>query len=236
MFLITLLVGPSEAGFQIQSSILFKASTVFKEDDPAADIGENSDDDSEGGRNRFEYIRKPQGKEVILRFPGDNVDAVDRMVQFLNTGKYQLTPYDSCNHSNIRYKELVELAVQADKFGIPTLYNSVIDQLFDDMRPENGIRKFPPPFHLMIYIYENTPDRSSFRKLMLSWFVYHLHGSFYVSDTFRLALREHADIAADLALSLGQRCTAMGHSPWLGDRTSYYENYDAKKRGDAGKK
>lgn len=56
------------------------------------------------------------------------------------------------------------------------------------------------------HVSDNTNERSSFRKLLVAWYTYHINFEFYNLDAARKALAETShDFAVDLAMELGAR-------------------------------
>ena len=211
--LVTLLVGPSKTSYHIHSSLLFDSSPVFK----AAFSKESN-------------FKEREAKSMTL--PDENIGAIDRMVQWLYTGIYHLTPYESREKATERYWELAKLNVLADKYDIKKLKNNIIDQLYDNRNASGDYNAFPPPFSVVFYIYENTSEYSSFRKLMIGWLVWHLDCNLYKSDKTYAQLLENGELAADLAMGLGQRLAGSAKDPFNANRAVYYKDYDAKVKGD----
>ena len=162
-----------------------------------------------------------------MTLPDDDINTVNRMVQWLYTGAYQLTPYDTRQHATDRYWELAKLNVFVDKYDILSLKNNIIDQLYDNRNTPQMTDAFPPPISVILYVFENTSSFSSFRKLMLGWLVWHLDRDVYDSANTRAQLLENGEFAAELAIALGQRLGPSGKNPFSADRAIYYESSSA---------
>lgn len=106
----TLYVGLAKTVYHVHKDLLFEASPVFK----AALSGQ--------------FVESSTRSMNIL---DDDVDAVERMLQWLYTKKFELTNVVSKATSSICFCELAELNTLADKYDIVALKNAIIDKLFE---------------------------------------------------------------------------------------------------------
>lgn len=205
MTTVTLVVGPSKTAYRLHIELLRNASSVFK-----AAFSTDSD---------FK-----EGKDRSMALPDEDCGAIDRMVQWLCTSDHQLSPYNSRENATDRYWELAKLNVLADKYDITKLKNDIIDQLYDDRNTEKK-NAFPPPFSVVVYIYDDTSERSAFRKLMIAWLTWHLNTDLFDSPNTKALLLENGEFAADLAIALGQRVGQPDRkNAFACDRAIYYED------------
>ena len=170
-----------------------------------------------------------------MTLPDENTGAVDRLVQWLYTDKYQLTPCDSHENATDRYWELAKLNLLADKYDMKKLKNNIIDKVYDDLNHNGSFNcPFQPPFSVISFTYDNTSEHSSFRKLMMAWLVWHSGDEHYRGNEIHTLLLDNSELAADLAMGLGNRFCLKASDPFRQNRTLYYEDYDVKvKGGDA---
>lgn len=139
-----------------------------------------------------------------MPLPEDDQGSVERMIQWLYTGKYELTVPVSVETSAECYMQLAKLNTLADKYDIYILKNHIVDELFDLTKSPRNIK--PPQLPVVAYVYENTTEESSFRKLMVAWFAYCIDLKWYEGKATRVGLAKVSqDFAIDLAMALGVR-------------------------------
>ena len=183
MPIVTLEVGPDKVIFHVHQNLLFDASPVFK----AA----------------FSSSFK-EASERSMSLPEDDKDSVGRMIQWLYTRKYDLTISVCKETSGKRYMQLAKLNTLAEKYGIYLLKNDIVDELFALTKPPGDTT--PPQIPVIKHVYDNTPEGSSFRKLMVASCAYRINFKWYSLDTTKehLANVSH-EFAVDLAIALGVR-------------------------------
>ena len=138
-----------------------------------------------------------------MSLPDDDKDAVDCMVQWLYTKRIVLTVSVSRQSSEECYMQLAKLNTLAEKYHICLLKNDIVDELFD-YKKIRDIR--PPQLPVIKHVYDNTTERSSFRKLIVAWYIYHIDLEWYDQATSRDELASVSqDFAIDLALASGAR-------------------------------
>ena len=129
------------------------------------------------------------------------VDALERLVQWLYTGKYHLSPPDSAEQTQETYMEMARLFILAEKYVIADLKNDIIDKLFDLQAKQAS----PPQMPVAVLVYENTPISSPFRQLLAAHEAWHIDPKWYDSEGFLQQLRSIPDFAADVAVQLGKQ-------------------------------
>ncbi len=139
-----------------------------------------------------------------MALPDDDKDAVGRMIQWLYTRNFELTIPISAETSGECYLQLAKLNTLADKYDIYLLRNRIVDELFDLAVPPKDIK--PPQIPVVAYVYKNTAERSSFRKLMVAWYAYRVDFVWYEKETTKAMLAEvPQDFAIDLAMAIAVR-------------------------------
>ena len=202
--IVTLDVGPDKHTFHVHEEILFKFSPVFK----AAFSG---------------ACRESSDRRMAL--PEDDPEIVERLMHWLYCRSLGLTKAVCSKTANEHYWQLARLNTLADKFDVGLLKNSIIDELFA-MQMTN-VR--PPQSPVIGYIYENTPETSSLRKLLVGWYAWHINFDWYTTSGAQASLGKSPMFAADLAIAMSQRVLDPNlKSPFSSEPSSYYE--DAPKR------
>lgn len=188
---VTLYVGTERAAYYVHRHLLCNASTVFK----AA----------------FTIQRFRESFKNSIELPDDDIDTVDRFMQWLYTKDYQLTGFHTEEEAHKRFDALAKLNTFADKFSIALLTNNIIDRMWEvwELYSKKALpskQLFCPRISLVGYVYENTTPHSAFRKLMVAWYSWEIAPSWYDHLHSRDALADVShDFALDLAMALGQR-------------------------------
>ena len=158
-----------------------------------------------------------------MALPEDDHGSVRRMVQWLYARKCELTDPVSVETFEECFMQLAKLNTLADKYDMHLLKNYIIDELFHLVKPPGSFR--PPQVPVAVYVYNNTPRESSFRKLLVAWFVYGIDLTWYHSDTAKesLATAPH-EFAIDLAMALAVRAEIPYRaSPFTHPSSTWYE-------------
>ena len=167
-----------------------------------------------------------------MSLPEDDKDSVERMIQWLYTRKFELTFPVSSETSGECYMQLAKLNTLADKYDIYLLKNQIVDELFGLTKPPGN--SHPPDISIIKYVYDNTTEGSSFRKLLVAWYVYGIDFKWYDSDTTKATLAEASqEFAIDLVVALGVRQKYPERpSPFTLPSTVYHE--EPPKKADEG--
>lgn len=167
-----------------------------------------------------------------MSLPDHDKDSVGRMIQWLYTRKFELTFPVSSETSGECYMQLAKLNTLADKYDIYLLKNQIVDELFDLTKPPRNFK--PPQISVTKYVYDNTTEGSSFRKLLVAWYVYRIDLKWYDCDTTKATLAEVSqDLAIDLAVALGVRQKYPERpNPFTLPSTFYHE--EPPKKADEG--
>ena len=206
--IVTLDVGPDKHTFHVHQEILFDYSPVFK----AAFSGECR-----------------ESSEHRMALPEDDPETVEHFMQWLYYNSLGLTKGVCSETWNERYWQLARLNTFADKFDVGLLKNSIIDELFALAPKSDAI---PPQPSVIAYIYENTTQTSSLRKLIVAWYAWHINRNWYTTSGALACLENTPTFAADLAIALSQRVHDPNlKNPFLcSESSSYYED-DSKGGG-----
>lgn len=156
------------------------------------------------------------------------MSAIGGLIQWLYSKSYTLSAKDTKENANERFWQLARLNTLADKYDMPALTNNIIDRLLDN-NPANrrsGQVFYGPRLEVISYIYENTTEKSSFRKFIVAWYSWGLDIAWYdKTDTREQLLGVHHDFMVDVAMALGQRLAFPGRTnPFTLPRSAYYED------------
>ena len=202
--IVTLDVGPDKHTFHVHQELLFKYSPDFK----AAFSGACR-----------------ESSEHRMALPEDDPETVDCFMQWLYFASLGLTEgvcsetWDKC------YWQLARLNTLADKFDVGLLKDPIIDELFA-LRMTAGR---PPQPLVVAYIYDNTTETSSLRKLIVGWYAWHAKYDWYTFSDTPAILEDIPKFAADLAIAMRRRVQDLNlTSPFSSEPSCYYE--DAPKR------
>ena len=180
---VTLYVGADRAVFCVHESLLFDASPVFK----AA---------LSGGFK--------EASDRSMSLPEDDRNSVGRMVQWLYTGTFDLIDPVCGDTSSEHFMQLAQLNTLAEKYDIYLLKNDIVDALFErvnshrpnDLAERRGLE----------YLYNNMTRASTFRKLMVAWYVYEIDLKWYEDDGARDEFTSVSrDFVIEVAMALGVR-------------------------------
>ena len=199
--IVTLDVGPDKHTFHVHQELLFKSSPVFK----AAFSGECR-----------------ESSEHCMALPEDDPETVERFMQWLYFNSLGLTKGVYSDTWGKRYWQLARLNTLADKFDVGLLKNSIIDELFA-LQITPGARPPQPP--VIGYIYENTTETSSLRKLIVGWYAWHIKFDWYTASGTPACLEGTPMFATDLAIAMSQRVQDPNlKSPFWSKPSSHYEH------------
>ncbi|KAK0515911.1 hypothetical protein JMJ35_001945 [Cladonia borealis] len=198
--IVTLNVGLDKHTFHVHQALLFEYSPVFK----AAFSG-----------------KCRESSERCMALPEDDPETVERFMQWLYFKSIGLTKgvspetWDECS------LQLARLNTLADKFDVGLLKNSIIDELFALAK----IAAWLPETPVIAYIYENTTETSSLRKLIVEWHVWQIDYDWYTHSDTRADLKTMPAFVADLAIAMSRRVQDPSlESPFHSDPSSYYED------------
>ncbi len=201
--MVTLYVGPDRNAFHVHLDLLCAASPVFK----AAFSGEFK-----------------ESTERSMDLPEDDHKAVNRLVQWLYSKEYQLPESLKSVTDNKRLDALARLNTLVEKYQINGLKNNIIRKLFQTQRDMG----FVPGPMMVAYVYENTSQGSSFRKVLVDWYSW----GWFSKIGNKSILTRTPEFAADLAIALVQRVEDPTRNPLKGDRSKYYEVSESEDSGD----
>ena len=160
----------------------------------------------------------------------DDVDAVNRLVQWLYTRAYTLSPFDSEEHANERFHQLARLNTLADKYQIYALSRNIISRMREPHLESERISPFPPRMSVVAYVYDNTSERSEFRKMMVEWYTWGIPMRWYdVKEARDDLLSVSKDFSVDLAIALGRKSAFPNRQCPLRLQWAYHK--DLQRRG-----
>ena len=107
----------------------------------------------------------------------------------------------SDNTCDERYWKLAKLNTVDDKYDMRLLKNRMMNEMFKIKRSDMEPRV--PSLPVIKYIYENTTQNASLRKLMVAWYAWHISFDWYGLEGTPMFLASVPDFVADLAVALG---------------------------------
>ena len=191
MATVTLVVGETKTAFQVHEADLFDASTFFKSAF-TSDSRESTD--------------------RTMALPEDDESTFNLFVEWLYRQRCDVPPKANEN-GNDRFMQPFQLYVLAIKYGIPSLRNHIVSQVFIAFKQDLG----PPTRESMVYAYKNTSQDSTLRRLI----AFHLASickddpNWPRRESIQKWFRDHADIATDVLISLAKHARVYG-SPFDG--------------------
>ncbi|KAI4250269.1 MAG: hypothetical protein L6R42_008785 [Xanthoria sp. 1 TBL-2021] len=148
-----------------------------------------------------------------IQFTEDNVEAFERLIQWLYKRDFKTSPIGNTQVTANRYRELVQLYILADKFDMPLLRNHIMTLLFDTIKHPNGtFRKgstadyeFCPRMSVVILVYNNTVKGSPIRKFMAAFVVWHFTLGTYEDELFWERASDFPELIRDITVNLAKR-------------------------------
>ena len=191
--------------FHIHRNLLCEASPVFK----AAFLGDT------------DYV-ETTAQEMTLSGPEITIEAMELLVQWLYTKRYELKPV-SLDDTQGRFMQLASLFVLAEEYIMVDLKNNIIDRLFE----LQSARFQPPQMPVIEFIYENTPISSPFRLLLAAYCAWHIDMDWYAGAETIQCLHSNPMFAGDLAVQLGKRLSGKHKSPFKQPASLLYASDNA---------
>ena len=177
----------------------------------------------------FTTGRFEEGNKRSMDLIDDDVDAVDRLVQWLYTKTYTISPFDSEEHANERFHQLARLNTLADKYQIYALSRNVISRMREPHMESWRIPPFPPRMSVVAYVYDNTSERSDFRKMMVDWYTWGIPMRWYeVKETRDDLLNVSKDFSVDLAIALGQKSAFPNRQCPLSSKWAHHQDLQSR--------
>jgi len=112
--------------------------------------------------------------------------------------------------------QLARLFELAQRLFIRQLKNYVIWQLFN-LRSKGHI----PPFPVVEFVFENLPDDSPFRKLLVAWYIWHRDSACALTLDSLNGLPQFASV---LVIAMVKQRYAGAQDPFSGNPDKYYES------------
>lgn len=177
---VTLVVGETKTAFHVHEADLFEASPFF-EAAFTSDFRESS--------------------ERIMTLPEDDDSIFGVFVDWLYRQRYDIppTPYGSGTDYD-RFIQPLKLFVLADKYGVRSLRNLIVSQMFLAFKWDKG----SPSLDSMAYVYEHTSQNATIRKFLTNRMALTNNPAWFVEARIQTWLRNHPDISADLIASLAK--------------------------------
>jgi hypothetical protein len=196
---LTLRVGPGKISYHVHQDLLFNTSNVFK----TAFSGK--------------FL---ESSDRSMDLPDDDVESVEQMAHWLYTKDLAIPKPVTAESTKQWYWQLAKLNTLADKYEMTTLSNIIVDELFE----LHGKDIIPPQMDVITYVYENTTEKSSFRKVMVAWYVWKINYEWYKKASTRDVILQLPEFAADLAIALALRAGfTTEKNPFNGSSSDYHE-------------
>ncbi|KAL2041580.1 hypothetical protein N7G274_005962 [Stereocaulon virgatum] len=197
---LTLRVGPGHTAYHVHQDLLFDMSKTFK----TAFSG------------KFQ-----ESSDRSMDLPDDDVESFEQMARWFYTKDLGLPKPITAETNTKCYWQLAKLNTLADKYEITTLSNIIVDKLFE----LHGKQIVPPQMDVVTYVYENTTEKSSFRKLMVAWHVWSINYTWYKAASTRRSILKLPEFAADLAIALALKAAFITErNPLKGSSSDYHES------------
>lgn len=159
-----------------------------------------------------------------MNLQDDEVQSVERMIQWLYSNHYDLPEGDSEEAIHNRYWVLARLNTLAEKYDIVALSSDIIAKLYD-FRKSPVQTSRPPQMSIVKYVYENTTENSSFRKLMVACYIWNIDFKWYNEPDTRSVLLAVPEFATDLAIAFALKFGFLDKKdPFLRTRCKYYQD------------
>ena len=198
--MVTFLIGEQKEPIQVHLNLICAASSVFK----AAFSGP------------FE-----ESVSRSMTLPDDDIESVERIVSWLYVRHYAIPQGVSAEAMDEHYWILARLNALAHKYYIITLSNHIVDELYKFEKLNNRIPQMP----IVIYIYNNTSENSSFRKLLVAWHAWHASMPHSQHVGIRNMILQVPEFCADLAVASKSRLQYPEQkSPFRLEKSTYYLN------------
>ena len=151
--------------------------------------------------------RFQEGKEEPMQLVvDDDIDAVGRLVEWLYSKTYTISAFDTEEHANERFQQLARLNTLAEKYHIKALSQNIITRMWEPHLKKRRIPPYPPRMSLVAYVYNNTSERSPFRKMMVAWYTWGIPMRWYEDEETRDSLLYISqEFSVDLVIALGQK-------------------------------
>jgi|SRR2546423_3123718 len=199
---VKLIVGESKVSFEVHKDLLCRKSSVF---------------------NATFNINFKETADQTVSLPDDDAETVDRFTQWMYTATYSLASFDSLGEAQDGYLQLAQLYVFADKIQVYPLKNEIVQKLFDLRRN----KKPQPQMPIVTFIYQNSNEKSAFRKLLVAWYVWHTDFAWYEKPGIADEISCVPEFAAELAIAFAQRHKEpYRKSPFEGGPEQCYETVE----------
>lgn len=167
-----------------------------------------------------------------MDLPEDDVESVERMIQWLYFNDYELVKWShkdgeikAAKSQQKCYWQLAKLNTLADKYHIIGLSDSIIDQLYilhSKWFPP-GKKWWYPTIDMAAYVYNNTPENSSFRKLLVAFYAWDIHMNWVQDAKIQKQLLGVPGLAVDIIIAWSIQDSDPDHNaPFEYDKSEYY--------------
>lgn len=183
-----------------------------------------------------------EAQQKSMKIPEDDPDTFEILVRWVYTKKLDLPNPGTDEAHDERYLQLCKLYVLTDKYRMMGMKNYIIDRIFM-MLPKQPPRQSPiskpsfkpllkpPSAHVMLYIYKNTTNDCTLRKLLVAWFV-------SIIKCLRLSPQDRAhnflctlpEFSADLVIAMTNKISrSTEKDPMKGDSSAFHDKNPEEK-------
>ena len=180
-----------------------------------------------------------------MEIPEDDPDQFELLVQWLYTKKLDLPNPDTDEAHEERYLQLCNLYVLTDKYRMMGMNNYIIDRFFM-MLPKKPAPHSPiskpsfkpvlksPQTKVIIYIYKNTTNDCTLRKLLVAWFVSIIkHYQLSPQNTAHNFLCTLPEFSADLVIAMTNKLSHTKEKDPMTGGSSAFHDKDPEEKGIA---
>ena len=120
-----------------------------------------------------------------------------------------------------RFWQLGRLSTLADAYDVGALKDDILDKLYYICKVQ---KKWAAPGpDLVHYVYDNTAQRISFRRILAACFCWNAKERWFTTKTALNVLVKYPEFAADLAIAFAQKNQGRA-DPLRGNRSDFKEN------------
>lgn len=160
-----------------------------------------------------------------MTLPEDDVELFNDFVQWLYHQRYVIPPSDlNMEKKGGYFTQTMQLYVLADKYGVTSLKNSIVDVLFVQAQITTGT----PGLKSVGYLYNNTRPTSRIRAMITDWYTSYVSPKWFQESGVRRWLVRHPEFAADLVASFANLNTIELRKSLFKNTTAtkYYDEVD----------
>ena len=202
---VTLIIGGAKIPSQVQVDLLCEASPVFK-------VAFN--------RNFLEIYDRS------MNLPEEAPEVFEQLSNWIYLGNYFNPKCTNTPEDQTIYMFLVKMYVAADKYGILSLENQIMDEWH---QVHHLSRKAQPSNSEVIdYAYKTTAPMSNLRKIIVAHYVWEVKHDWYCEDESVTALSERPQFIKELVVDMSRKMSGSHKNPFRTLKSSFQEHGERK--------